>query len=115
MPSHPPDQSTIQSLSERRRYVLSSMLRPTLSYVQRVHSNLERLHSRLTTGKYVNGVRQGGIIEQSAIDNIRIRVEEINRTVNDILGRIWNSLGIRLSPTSNAQPSAAPSSSTASP
>jgi len=110
-------QSTIQSLSDRRRYVLSSMLRPTLNYVQRVHQNLERLHSRLTTGKYVNGVRQaGGIIDQSAIDNIRIRVEEINRTVNDILGRIWNSLGIRLSPTSNQASSSAPaSSSTASP
>jgi len=98
---------TIESLSQRRRYVLAAMLRPMVTYVRRVRSNLDRLQNRLNAlraqadAQNSTLTQRPAIVDSEAIQNIRRRVEDIQRRVGDIVWRIRGSF--------------APTSTTASP
>jgi len=98
---------TIESLTQRRRYVLAAMLRPMVTYVRRVRSNLERLQTRLNAlqaqadAQNSTLAQRPSIVDSAAIENIRRRVEEVQRRVGDIVGRIRGSLA----PTSTVAPS----------
>ena len=93
-------QETINQLVARRRYLMSAMLRPMVTYVRRVRGNLERLQNRLSAlssaGSGPN--RPGGpnrpsssIIDSAALDGIRRRLDEITKRISDIVLRIRNS------------------------
>jgi len=100
-------QETINQLVSRRRYVLSAMLRPMVTYVRRVRNNLERLQTRLQAISAVatSGNNQSSPgspnpsgpaappgVDASAIDSIRRRIDEISRRIGDIVNRIRGSL-----------------------
>lgn len=98
-------------MTARRRYVLSAMLRPMVTYVARVRSNLARLQNRLNSissaasnvgGGGAQGAPAGaaaaggasapGAVDPGVIENIRRRVEEIQKRISDIVSRISSSL-----------------------
>lgn len=98
-------QETINQLVSRRRYVLSAMLRPMVTYVRRVRNNLERLQTRLqavsavatsgnnaSPGQNPSGPAAPPGVDSSAIDSIRRRIDEISRRIGDIVNRIRGSL-----------------------
>lgn len=74
------------------------MLRPMVTYVRRVRSNLERLQTRLNAlqaqadAQNATLAQRPSIVDSAAIENIRRRVEEVQRRVGDIVYRIRGSL-----------------------
>jgi len=98
-------QDTVTELTNRRRYILSAMLRPMLNSVRRIRSNVVRIQTQLTNiqsaasnvGSGLGGRPQAqtlGAADQTAIDGIRKRVDEIQKRIGDIIGRISSSLNI---------------------
>ncbi|XP_054168176.1 uncharacterized protein LOC128965494 [Oppia nitens] len=95
-------QDTVTELTNRRRYILSAMLRPMLNSVRRIRSNVVRIQTQLTSiqsaaaqvGTRPGGAQTLGAADQTAIDSIRKRVDDIQKRISDIIGRISSSLNI---------------------
>jgi len=112
-------QDTIESLNHRRRYLLAAMIRPMVSYVRRIRYNLGRLQVRLSnvqnevSSQNATLSQRPPLVDSSAIENIRRRVQDVERRVGDIVGRIR----VSLSPAPVASPdgvaASSPSSSSA--